>query len=73
MTQPIPAPSKGFILVPDDRMFETNWQAAAAVRPAWDTRTLALALTELAPGDELEVSDSQSFIALSGKTVEFKS
>lgn len=53
-------------------MFETNWQASAAVRPPWDTRQLALALSTLQPGDELEVSETQSFIALSGTTKEFK-
>lgn len=62
----------GFLLTPDDRMFETNWQAAAAVKPPWDQRQLALTLSTLQPGDELEISDTQSIIALSGNTREFK-
>lgn len=54
-----------FLLVPDDRQFDTNSQASAAVRPAWDQAQLAKALSTLQPGDELEIDDARSFIRLS--------
>lgn len=62
-----------FLLVPDDRMFDTNSQAAEAVLPAWNSALLAKALSALQPGDELEIDDAQSFIRLSEKCTRYLS
>lgn len=61
-----------YLIVPDDLTVDSSEKAARSIQDPWNWAKLQQAVSALAPGDELEVNERQSIIALSGNTKEFK-